>query len=84
MVGWGRHPSQDVRRVKLSQQLETVINYQVIKSDGIVTLSYWLGSSRATEAVTHTMGVVTGEWTGVVTLLTLLECWEVTDVTIIY
>ena len=53
MVGWGRHPSQDVRRVKLSQQLETVINYQVIKSDGIVTLSYWLGSSRATEAVTH-------------------------------
>ena len=71
----------------------TVINYQVIKSDGIVrgviimvkvTLSYWLGSSRATEAVTHTMGVVTGEWTGVVTLLTLLECWEVTDVTIIY
>ena len=93
MVGWGRHPSQDVRRVKLSQQLETVINYQVIKSDGIVrgviimvkvTLSYWLGSSRATEAVTHTMGVVTGEWTGVVTLLTLLECWELTDVTIIY
>ena len=62
----------------------TVINYQVIKSDGIVTLSYWLGSSRATEAVTHTMGVVTGEWTGVVTLLTLLECWELTDVTIIY
>ena len=36
-----------------------------------VTLSYWLGSHRATEAVTHTMGVVTGE-SQVVTLLTLL------------